>query len=148
VRSFCNNAYSHMMIHSLISRNHHTLHPSVSQSRCTAGQDGVGVWTGPVCAARAKRSLAPACAVPLASSLHCVGRSHRALLAYFQTPTTMTTYSTTNLLQLLNYYSLKYHNNQPTGYGSAVANTTFADSERKFSKEAVPPGTGTAKDFP
>ena len=85
---FCNNAYRHMMIQSLISRNHHAIHPSVSQSRCTASQDGIGVWTGPVCAARAKRSLAPACAVPLASSLHCVGRSHRTLLAHFQTPTT------------------------------------------------------------
>ena len=71
---------------------------------------------------------------------------HYWLASRHQLPT-MTTYSTTNLLQLPNHYRLKYHNNQPTGYGSAVANTTFADSERKSSREAVPPGTGTAKRF-
>ena len=118
-----------------------------------------GVWTGPVNAARALRSLAPACAAPVVppytalagAYVHYWLTSRHLVLQWPNTiHTTYTNYrkytTTTDLLPLLTNTKLKiYQNNRPTGHVSDAANVIFAGaSEGKSSREAVPPGTGTA----
>ena len=55
------------------------IHPSLTHSCCLHSNAGVevsGVWTGPVHAARAIRSLSPACAAPVVPPYTALGGAH------------------------------------------------------------------------
>ena len=135
---------------------HHSPRAAVAQQRWGGGQQcldracpcGPGHTLPVTCLRSSSRA-----------SLHCVGRSLRALLGCFQTPVTSVAehhsqpyyyfyhYSTTTEILYLTYQSKTKAPEQPTKPAAALPRlmSTFAeDSERKSCREAVPPGTGTA----
>jgi hypothetical protein len=103
-----------------------------------------GVWTGPVHAARAIRSLSPACAAPVVppytalagAYVHYWLASRHQLLQWPNTIHNPTTISTTTP-QLLKYSTsltnprLRHQNNRPTGRGSATANVNICGRFRE-----------------
>ena len=112
-----------------------------------------GVWSGPIHAARATRSHSPACAAPVVPPYTALAGAC-STSGYYQPPTNKSDrsnpelnanqlhYSPLQLLSLRTNNRPEYQNDNC--HGSAAANPICADSGNRSSRDAVPPGTGTA----